>query len=335
MGVRNLPEICRNLVQFGRPSDTPVALIRWGTTPMQQTVTGTLSDIVAKVKEANLKPPAMIVVGEVVKCRDELNWFERRPLFGRNIIITRAREQASDFKAKLEELGANCFEFPTIAVAPPPSWEPLDAAIGDLPSYDWAIFTSVNGVKFFIERLLAAGRDARDLKGIGLAAIGPKTAEALESVMLRPDLVPAEYRAEAILDAFSDKNVRSMHFLMPRALVAREVLPEKLREWGARVDVVPAYQTVLPEQDANKIRTLLTNCEIDCLTFTSSSTVSNFFTLIGDEVLQCCKDRPVVACIGPITAETAAGFGLKTSIMPSEFTIQGLVDSVVSYFKAN
>ncbi|MFZ0943240.1 MAG: uroporphyrinogen-III C-methyltransferase [Syntrophobacteraceae bacterium] len=332
MGVKSLPEICRNLVQYGRPAGTPVAVIRWGTTPMQQTVTGTLSDIVHKIKEANMQPPAMIVVGEVVTCRDELNWFERRPLFGRKIVITRAREQASDFRAELEELGAKCIEFPTISIAPPPSWDPLDGAIRNLSQYDWAIFTSVNGVKFFIERLLAAGKDARDLKGIRLAAIGPKTAQALESVVLRPDLVPSEYRAEAILDSLCEHSVHAKRFLMPRALAARELLPEKLRERGAQVDVVPAYQTVLPEQDAHKIRALLTNCEIDCLTFTSSSTVSNFFALIANEDLHRCKERMAVACIGPITAETAAKFGLKTSIMPAEYTIRGLADSIVSYF---
>ncbi|MGA2226444.1 MAG: uroporphyrinogen-III C-methyltransferase [Syntrophobacteraceae bacterium] len=333
MGVKNLPEICRKLVEYGRPAETPVAVIRWGTTPMQQTVTGTLSDIVARVKEAGLQPPAMIVVGEVVKCREELNWFERRPLFGRKIMITRAREQASDFKAELEELGAKCIEFPTIAVCPPPSWDPLDTAINNISQYDWAIFTSVNGVKFFVERLLSAGKDARDLKGIRLAAIGPKTAEALESFTLRPDLVPSEYRAEAILEALSQHSVREKRFLMPRAMVAREILPEKLREWGAQVDVVPAYMTVLPEHDVEKIRMLLSNCEIDCLTFTSSSTVSNFFALISNEDLQHCADRMAVACIGPITAQTAEKFGLKTSIMPSQYTIRGLVDSIVSFFE--
>ena len=333
MGVRNLADICGNLIRHGRPPETPVALIRRGTTPMQQTVTGTLADIVVKVREANLQPPAMIVVGEVVKCRDELNWFESRPLFGRKILVTRAREQASDFKMQLEQLGAECIEFPTIAIAPPPSWEPLDNAIANLSQYHWAIFTSVNGVKFFIERLIAAGKDARDLKGVGLAAIGPKTAEALGSVMLRADIVPGEYRAEAILEALSGCEVGAKRFLMPRALAAREVLPEQLRERGARVDVVPAYQTVLPEQDVRKIRALLTECEIDCLTFTSSSTVSNFFTLIGSEDLRNCLNRMAVACIGPVTAQTAAGFGLETSIMPSEYTIGGLVDAIASYFK--
>ncbi len=330
MGVKNLPEICRNLVEHGRPAETPVALVRWGTTPMQQTITGTLSDIVDKVREANLQPPAMIVVGEVVRCREELNWFERRPLFGRTVVITRAREQASDFRAQLEELGARCIEFPTIAISPPDSWGPLDSAVRNIAEYDWVIFTSVNGVKYFMERLLAAGRDARDLKGISLAAIGPKTAEALESVMLHADLVPGEYRAEAILKALCERGVSGKRFLVPRAKVAREILPEKLVELGAKVDVVPAYQTILPQKDGACAP--LSNCEIDCITFTSSSTVSNFFSLVSKEELAGCVDRIAVACIGPITAETAAQFGLKTSIMPSEYTIQGLVDSIVSYF---
>lgn len=333
MGVKNLPEICRNLTQNGRPTDTPVAVIRWGTTPMQQTVAGTLADIAQKVKEADLKPPALIVVGEVVKCREELNWFEHRPLFGRKIVITRAREQASDFKFALEELGAHCIEFPTIAIAPPDSWEPLDSALQRLSQYDWIIFTSVNGVHFFMQRLLAAGKDARELKGVKLAAIGPKTAEALETLMLRPDLVPDEYRAEGILEAFAGGDLNGKRFLMPRALAAREILPEKLREWGADVDVVPAYQTLLPEENVADVAEFFRRGEIDCLTFTSSSTVSNFFSLIEKENILPQLHGTTIASIGPITAETAAKYGLKTSIMPSAYTIRGLVDCIVSFFE--
>jgi uroporphyrinogen III methyltransferase/synthase len=332
MGVKNLPEICNNLVQNGRPADTPVAVIRWGTTPMQQTVTGTLDSIVPKVKEADLKPPALIVVGEVVNCREELNWFEHRPLFGRKIVITRAREQASDFKLALEELGAHCIEFPTIAIAPPASWEPLDHALQKLSHYDWVIFTSVNGVRFFMQRLLAAGLDVRELKGVKLAAIGPKTAEALENLMLRPDLVPREYRAEGILEAFEGGDLSGKRFLMPRALEAREILPEKLREWGAEVDVVPAYQTMLPKENVSKVAKLLRAGAIDCITFTSSSTVSNFFSLIEKEDVLTFLHNTTIASIGPITAETATKYGLTTSIMPSEYTIRGLVDCIASYF---
>lgn len=334
MGVKNLPEICRNLVANGRPAETPVALIRWGTTPMQRTVTGMLSNIVEKARQADLKPPAMIVVGEVVHCREELNWFERRPLFGRKVLVTRAREQASDLKSRLEELGAECIEFPTIAICPPPSWAPLDEAVQRLGEYDWLVLTSVNGVKYFIERLVSAGRDCRDLKGIKIAAIGPKTAEALEAVMLRPDLVPSEYRAESILEGLLKLGVAGKRFLIPRAEVAREILPQKLIEAGAKVDVVPAYRTVLPKQDAEKTGELIAAGEIDCLTFTSSSTVSNFFSLIPKEAVSNSARRPIIACIGPITAETAAGFGLATDIMPSEYTIRGLVDSIASHFSA-
>jgi uroporphyrinogen III methyltransferase/synthase len=268
----------------------------------------------------------------VVNCRQELNWFERRPLFGRKIVITRAREQASDFKSALEELGAHCIEFPTIAIAPPDSWEPLDQALKRLSQYDWIIFTSINGVRFFMQRLLVAGMDIRELKGIKLAAIGPKTAEALENLMLRPDLVPDEYRAEGILQAFAGGDLSGNRFLMPRALAAREILPEKLREWGAAVDVVPAYQTTLPEENVAKIAKFFRTGEIDCLTFTSSSTVSNFFSLLEKEDVLPFLHGTTIASIGPITAETATKHGLKTSIMPSEYTIRGLVDCIVSYF---
>lgn len=332
MGVKNLPEICRNLIDNGRSPHTPVALIRWGTTPSQQTVTGTLADIVRKVQEANLRPPALIVVGEVVECRSELNWFERRPLFGRKIVITRAREQASDFKAALEELGATCIEFPTISIAPPPSWAPLDSAVRSLAGYDWVIFTSVNGVRFFMQRLIEAGLDARELKGIRLAAIGPKTAEALQALMLRPDLVPGEYRAEAILEALSAENLKGKRFLMPRAMVAREILPEKLQERGAIVDVVPAYQTVLPESTLPEIAGMFADGRIDCITFTSSSTVTNFFSLMEKADISRQLEKVAIASIGPITAQTAEKFGLKTSIMPSDYTIQALTECIVSHF---
>jgi uroporphyrinogen III methyltransferase / synthase len=333
MGVKNLPEICRSLVTHGRPIETPVAVIRWGTTPEQQTVTGTLQDIAEKVAEAKLKPPAITVVGEVVRLREELNWFEARPLFGRRIVVTRAREQASEFKTILAERGAHCIEFPTIAVEPPPSWEPLDSAIGRLSTYDWVIFTSVNGVRFFMERLFLTGRDVRALYGVQLAAIGPKTAEALEHFGLRPDLVPGEYRAEAILDGLSGRTVKGKRFLLPRAMVARDVLPETLRQWGAEIDVIPAYQTVLPRERSAEMVEQLRSGKIDCLTFTSSSTVSNFFSLFETETILPCLQGVSIACIGPVTAKTAEEHGLKVDIMPSQYTIAGLVQAISAYFQ--
>lgn len=335
MGIKNLPEICRQLIAHDRPAATPVAVIRWGTTPEQRTVVGDLGNIVERVARAKIRPPAIVVVGEVVTLREKLNWFESRPLFGRRVVVTRAREQASDIKLRLNELGAECIEFPTIAIQPPPSWEPLDRAIAGLVNYDWVIFTSVNGVKFFRQRLRAAGLDVRQLKGIRLAAIGPKTAEALEALGLRPDLVPPEYRAEAILDGLQGERPAGRRFLLPRAMAARDVLPDTLRRWGGKVDVVPAYQTVLPTDRSAHILQLFQAGAVDCVSFTSSSTVRNFFQLLDRETILPHMDRVAVACIGPITAETAAGFGLQTDIMPAEYTIAALTEAICSHFAGN
>ncbi len=334
MGVKNLPDICDNLVSHGRPAETPVAVIRWGTTADQKTLVGTLGDIAGKVAKAGLKPPAIIVVGGVVDLRDQLNWFENRPLFGRRIVVTRAREQASDFKALLAELGACCIEFPTIEIEPPPSWEPLDDAVARLSSYGWVVFTSVNGVRFFMERLWASGRDVRALHGVRLAAIGPRTAEALESFGLRIDLVPGEYRAEAIMEALLGigEKLAGMRFLMPRAMVAREVLPESLRAAGAEVDVVPAYRTVIPSERSAQMLERFRKGEIHCLTFTSSSTVSNFFGLFNRDEIMPCLEGVTIACIGPITAETARRYGLATHVMPSEYTIPALAAAIAEHF---
>lgn len=334
MGVKNLPEICRNLTSHGRSPQTPVAVIRWGTTPEQQTIVGTLEDIAERVQAAQLKPPAITVVGEVVQLRSELNWFEVRPLFGRRIVITRAREQASDFKALLAELGAECIEFPTIEIAPPPSWEPLDSAIGRLASYDWVIFTSVNGVRCFMERLWVAGRDVRWLNGVKLAAIGPKTAEALEKHGLRPDLVPKEYKAEAVLEGLSGEQAAGRRFLMPRARVARDILPETLRQWGAEVDVVPAYETVLPSARSGEVLERFRQNAVDCVTFTSSSTVSNFFSLFDREEILSHLGKITIASIGPITSKTAREYGLKVDIQPSDYTIPALARAIRDHFAA-
>lgn len=332
MGVKNLPDISRNLIAHGRSPETPVAVIRWGTTAQQQTVVGTLATIAAEVAGAGLKPPAIIVVGEVVRLRERLNWFEGKPLFGRTVVITRAREQASDFKALLTQLGAHCIEFPTIAIQPPPSWEPLDHAISQLDAYHWVVFTSVNGVVHFMDRLRKLGGDIRDLKGIRLAAIGPKTAEALECRGLRLDLVPGEYRAEAILEAMGVDAVSGRRVLLPRALEARDILPDTLRQWGAQVDVVAAYQTVLPNHEGERVLAKLRAGEIDCVTFTSSSTVTNFLRMFPQNEIMPVLAGTTIACIGPITGETAQKHGLTVTIMPSDYTIPGLAAAICDHF---
>lgn len=334
MGVGNLPTIADRLMAHGRSRETPVAVIHRGTAAEQRTVTGPLKDIAGIVKEAGIKPPAIIVAGEVVSLRGTLNWFERRPLFGRRIVVTRARQQASGFLARLSELGAECLQFPTIRVVPPESWDPLDRAIQDIGRYDWILFTSVNGVRFFFERLQARGKDARALHCARVGSIGPATAEALKRHGIHPDLVPAEYRAEAVVEALGRQSLEGLQVLIPRAAKAREVLPRELERRGAGVDVVSAYRTVKPDRDTTRVRGMLERGEIDLITFTSSSTVTNFLGMFpGEEdLLRGWMKSAGVACIGPITAKTAEDAGLCVDVVPPRYTIDSLTEAVVRHF---
>jgi len=334
MGVGNLSKIAASLMDHGRSPDTPVAVIRAGTVPEQRTVTGSLENIAEMAQKEKIKPPAIIVVGDVVRLRKDLNWFEQRPLFGKRIVVTRAREQASDFVARLCELGAECIEFPTIELIPPPSWTDLDRAIGSLETYQWLVFTSVNGVKYFFDRLEDSGQDARNLKGISIAAIGPKTADAIRKKGVKPDLVPEEYRAEAVVEAFRQHGAKGLRILLPRAADAREVLPQELRKMGATVEVVESYRTVKPEGSKGEIRAMLEKGDIHVVTFTSSSTVSNFMEMFveeGDRLLKW-MEKVTVACIGPVTAKTAKERGLFVQITPADYTIEALAKAIVDYF---
>ncbi len=334
MGVGNLPKIAESLMGHGRSPDTPVAVIRKGTVSEQNTVVGKLHNIHEIVQQRGIKPPAIIVVGQVVELRQWLNWFEKRPLFGRRIIVTRAREQASQFMHILTELGAECIEFPTIEVIPPESWSPIDRAIGQLSTYDWVIFTSVNGVRFFLERLKQAGKDVRELKGIKIGAIGPKTASVWETFGIVPDLVPKEYRAEAVVELLGKEGLNGKKILLPRAKEAREILPEKLREMGAHVDVVEAYRTVKPDANVNLVREMLSKGKVDMVTFTSSSTVKNFAEMFAGEEREVKEwlEKVAVACIGPITAKTAWGRGFAVHVVPDEYTIEGLTSKILDYY---
>jgi uroporphyrinogen III methyltransferase/synthase len=337
MGVGNLPKIAASLMEHGRSPDTPVAVIRAGTVPGQRTVTGSLGNIADLAQKEKIKPPAIIVVGDVVGLRKELNWFEQKLLFGKRIVVTRAREQASDLVARLSELGAECVEFPTIEVISPSSWKELDRTIGNLESYQWLVFTSVNGVKYFFDRLEDSGQDVRNLKGIRIAAIGPKTADAIRGKGVKPDLVPEEYRAEAVVEAFRKRGVKGLRILLPRAAEAREVLPQELEKMGAAVEVVEAYRTVMPEGDKNGIRAMLEKGDIHMVTFTSSSTVNNFMEMFEGESDQLFKwmEKVTVACIGPVTAKTAQERGLSVRITPSDYTIEALAKAIVDWFAHN
>ncbi|MBX6423319.1 uroporphyrinogen-III C-methyltransferase [Thermosulfurimonas sp. F29] len=329
MGMKNLPRICENLRKNGRSPETPVVVIQWGTTPRQRVAEGTLEDIVERVKEAGLSAPAIILVGEVARLRKRFRWFEARPLFGKRIVVTRTREQASKLVESLEALGAECLEIPTIRIVPPESFEPLDAALREIESFDWVIFTSQNAVRYFRERLYAAGKDARSLSRARIAVIGTATARALEDVGLKADLIPEEFRAEGLVAAFERVDLKGRRILLPRAEVAREILPERLREMGATVEVVPAYRTVLPEESR---RALISALEegVDMVTFTSSSTARNFFRLIeGRERL---LENVVLASIGPITSQTLRDLGYPPAVEAREYTIAGLVRAILEYF---
>ncbi len=330
MGVGRLRAISSGLIAAGRSPETPVACVRWGTRPDQEVVGGTLADIADKVEEVGLKPPAITVVGDVVSLRESgLAWYEKKPLFGRRVVVTRARAQAGELSRELEALGAEVFEFPTIEIKPPGDFGPLDDAIRGLDSFDWIVFTSANGVAAFLERLRCHhGLDLRAVpRTAKLAAIGPATAEALKRAGLNVDAVPKEYRAEALLEEVAGEPLAGRRVLIPRAKVAREVLPDKLREAGAEVVVASAYESVPSGEGGERLRGLLRSGEVDCVTFTASSTVENFVRAFGEEAAGLlAKTR--VACIGPITADTARKRDIRVDAEAAEYTIPGLVEAV-------
>jgi uroporphyrinogen III methyltransferase/synthase len=332
MGVKNLPRITDRLMHHGMHPDTPVALVRWGTTPKQTTVSGTLDTIVERTKAAGLKPPAIIVVGHVVKLREKMQWFETRPLMGKSIVVTRAREQASDLVQHLSDLGAECLECPTIKVAPPGDAKPLDRAMENLSSYDWLIFTSVNGVNFFFERLFQKNKDVRALKDIHTAVIGPATEKRLFDFGLKSDIVPESYRAESVVKAFAEKDVTGKKILLPRAKEARPVLPLELKKMGADVDEVEAYRTHGVKDNADVLLARLKERSIDMITFTSSSTAKNFHALFPNEDLKDLMQGITIASIGPVTADTARDLGFDVHIVAESYTIPGLCQAILKHF---
>ncbi len=331
MGTRKVGAIASRLVTQGRAPDTPVAVIHWGTRPGQQVVTGTLQDIATRA--ANLKPPTVIVVGDVVKLRDDLNWFERLPLFGRRIVITRAREQAGALRDALAELGAEVIELPAIEVRDPASWRPIDEALARLGQFQFLLVTSANGVRNFLARLKACGRDVRDLKGLTIGAIGPATAAEFARTGVRVDFIPREYRAEGLLEALAGQDLHGKSFLIPRAKVARDLVPRVLRDRGAHVEVVEAYETITPEIPAAELERLLSPPP-DAITFTSSSTASSFAKLFPHRTVSEVLSGTAIASIGPVTSATVRKLGLEVAVEAAESTIPGLVKALTGYFRA-
>ena len=331
MGVENLPHITAKLIGHGRAPSTPAAVIRWGTRAEQEVLVTTLDRAAADVSARGLKPPAIFLVGEVVNLRQKLAWFDNRPLSGKTVLVTRALEQASALTAALEELGAECIEVPAIKIVPPESFAALDDAIARLTSYDWLIFTSVNGVDHFFTRLHQAGLDTRAFGGRKVAAVGAATADRLRQQGIIADLVPAEFRAEGILAAMAGRIAPGMRVLIPRAAVARDLLPKKLREMGVAVDVAAAYRTVTADSDGAALAARLAAGGIDLITFTSSSTVTNLLKLLGPDG-PALVIRAKVACIGPVTARTCLEKGIRPDVIAEKSTIDGLVDAIENIY---
>lgn len=333
MAVKNLDRLVRKLMENGRSPETPVAVVRWGTRPDQKTIVGTLKNIVSVVEGQEIKPPAVVVIGDVVKLRDTLKWYEDKPMFGHRILVT--REHSTGFEP-LEDLGAEIIEFPTIEIVPPEDYDELDSAIENIDSYTWIIFTSANGVKYFLKRFFEKEKDIRDLKGIKLCAIGTKTAAEINKYGMKVDLIPEEFRAEGLIETFlkevssqkSGVSLKGMKFLLPRAETAREVFPEKVRELGGEIDVPVAYRAIKPELHGKRLKRFLKEGRITVATFTSAATFNNFVEIIGSEAYELLKGVSI-AVIGPVTAKAIEKAGLKVDIMPKESTIEAMVEEII------
>ncbi|HWD19809.1 MAG TPA: uroporphyrinogen-III C-methyltransferase [Verrucomicrobiae bacterium] len=331
MGVTRIGTIAQNLIANGMSENTPVAMIRWATTGRQGTIEGTLKTIASVVEKTNFKPPAVTVIGEVVALRKSLNWFERRPLFGQRIVVTRTRAQASQLARALQERGAETLEIPTIRIGPPQQRQVLVDALLGLHSYDWVVFTSPNGVTSFFEHFFKAFEDMRDLGGVRLAAVGPATAAKLRELHLKVDVMPEEYVAARVAAAMAKfESVENLRILIVRAEVASPELPAKLEEMGAIVDDVPCYQTVPETEDRNGAAARLLESGADWITFTSGSTVEHFHARFNLHDLTAKYPELKLASIGPETSKALAALNLTPHLEASPHTIDGLVKALES-----
>ena len=333
MGLSHVDEIASRIIAGGRPGTTPAMVVRWGTRPDQDVITGTLETLPGLVRAKGMRPPASIVVGDVVLMRQKLDWFGKLPMTGQTVVVTRPREQAAALSVPLRRLGADVVEIPTIEFRPAEDFGELDRAIAELETYDLAIFTSANGVRYFLDRLDASAKDLRSLRG-KLCAIGPATREALERFHLKVDVVAREYVAEGLLRALAGEDLAGKRVLIARAAVARDVLPIELRARGAFVDVVEAYRTVAPENLAERTQAIARR-RGTWITFTSSSTVQNMVDSFGGEIgaegLRGCR----VASIGPVTSATLRGHGIAVTVEAAEYTAAGLVDAILAEVMAS
>jgi uroporphyrinogen III methyltransferase / synthase len=323
MAMGNLAAIVAKLREHGLPGDRPVAIVREGTKPAQETLVATLDTIVAQALRSGIAAPAIVVIGDVVRLRERIRWFDTNPLFGKRVLITRPAHQAAEFAARLWEIGAEPLVVPTIAIGPPDDPSPVRRAIEDVRLYDWIVFTSQNGVDAFFREVARGGGDARAFGETSVGAIGPKTAQALRRHGIEPDFVPARFISEDVAAGLLERTSPSDRVLLFRAQAARDVLPERLREQQRHVDVVAAYKTTLVRKDDFDAKL----AAADVVTFTSASTVHGFAAAAGDGMLAAVRGK-TIACIGPVTASAAREAGLQVDLVADEFTVEGLLETL-------
>lgn len=331
MGTDRIGEIAKTLVKFGMEPATPIAVVRWGTTGQQHSIEGTLATIGDVAEKEKISPPTVAVIGEVVKLRKKLNWFERRPLFGLRVVVTRTREQAVALTAKLQDFGAEVLEVPTIKLEAPTRRQDLVDALLELNSYDWLVFTSPNGVSTFFEYFFRQFHDMRDIGGARIAAVGPATANKLKELHLQVDLMPDEALAANIAKEFSEfESIDNLKICLLRAEFANAELPNALEAMGAIVDDIACYKTVRETEDLSGTAARLKESGADWITFTSGSTVEHFHARFDLPALL--KQFPTmkIASIGPETSKALATLTLKPTIEAKEHTIDGLVDSLLA-----
>jgi uroporphyrinogen III methyltransferase/synthase len=349
MGFENLSAIVSRLMEAGKSPETPAALVCWATWAQQQTLVSNLQNIQTDSEKANFTPPCVLVVGKVINMREKLKWFEKKPLFGKKILVTRAREQASSLSLLLREYGADPVEFPAIRIEPLSDLSRLDNALhhlphaifphelahsysGDCSEYHWIVFTSANAVRIVWNRIKALNYDARIFARVKIAAIGSATGEALGEIGITADFIPSRFVAETIIDEWPEKDMAGKGVMIPRAQEARELLPEELMKMGAHVSVIPVYQTVSDVHDTERILKDIQDGDIHIITFTSSSTVKNFIKGLAISNPNDFLKKCAVACIGPITAKTAKEYGLKVDVVSEEYSIEGLTKALIQYY---
>jgi len=324
MGMKNLQHISRTLIEDKHfPAETPVGIVSWGTRPEQKVVTSTLSGIADAVDKAGLKPPAIIIMGGVVSLREKLRWFDTQPLFGKKIVVTRTRNQASKLSRMLTSLGARTIEFPTIEIKKIGDLSQFKKSVSSIEKYNWIVFTSQNAINIFFEELFSSGKDVRALGGIKIAVIGKASGDELKQYGLIPDMIPEKFVAESLLDGFGKLDLSGQRILIPCSADARMTLTDGLKGMGADVDRIHIYTADRPLYTDDKLLNEVKSADI--ITFTSSSTVTNFFSLIPDT-------NAVLASIGPVTTKTIVDHGFKPSITADEFTVDGLVDAMKRFY---